>query len=274
MPEAGTVTRGEDERSRTPRTLEPAPFDLTDRTILVTGGSRGIGRAVAVELGRAGASVVVGYRRDADAAGETVRLVRDTGADALAVAGDVARPDDVDRLVTEAHRWHGRLGGVVTAAGIYRGDAIDGVGRDEWDSVVGTNLEGTFRVVQAAAPYLRLERGAAVVTVSSIFGHRAGPGGAAYQASKAGVDHLTRALAWELAPEIRVNGVAPGFIRTDLNEATWRDARYGPMVAQATPLGRWGEPDDIAPLVRYLLSDAAGWVTGAMVPVDGGQELR
>lgn len=248
-------------------------FDLTDRVVLVTGGSRGIGRAIALELGRAGAAVVVGFRADRDAAGDTVNQLRNLGVDALAVAADVRLPADVDQLVTEAHRWQGRLHGLVTSAGVYRGDAMEEVGRDEWDAVLATDLEGTFRTIRAAAPYLALEAHAAVVTLSSILGSHPAVGGAPYQASKAGVEHLTRALALELAPEVRVNSLAPGFIRTDMNRGGQADPEFVARVEQGTPLGRWGVPEDVAGAARFLLSREAGGLTGLVVPVDGGASL-
>jgi 3-oxoacyl-[acyl-carrier protein] reductase len=244
-------------------------FELTDRVVLVTGGSRGIGRAIALELGRAGAAVVV----DRDAAGDTVNQLRNLGVDALALAADVRRAADVDQLVTEAHRWQGRLHGLVTSAGVFRGDAMEEVGREEWDAVVQTDLEGTFRTIRAAAPYLALEPHAAVVTLSSILGAHAASGGAPYQASKAGIEQLTRALALELAPEVRVNCVAPGFIRTDMNRGGWTDADFAARVERGTLLGRWGQPEDIAGAARFLLSRESEAITGAVLPVDGGAAL-
>ncbi|HYK92667.1 MAG TPA: SDR family oxidoreductase [Thermoplasmata archaeon] len=248
-------------------------FDLTDRVVVVTGGSRGIGRAVAIELGRAGASVVVGYRTDVESAADTVRRVLDVGGDALAVPVDVRVALDIDRLVAEGHRWKGALHGVVANAGVYRGDALSAVGQPEWQAVMATDLEGTFRTIQAAAPYLENESGASVVTVSSILGQHPAAGGVPYQAAKAAIEQMTRGLAIELAPRIRVNCVAPGFIRTDMNRDGHTDPEFARRVSEATPLGRWGEPEDIAPAVRFLLSEEAGWLTGLVLPVDGGLPL-
>ncbi|HZY92479.1 MAG TPA: SDR family oxidoreductase [Thermoplasmata archaeon] len=248
-------------------------FELTDRVILVTGGSRGIGRAVAEELGRAGASVVVGYRSELDAAAETVRRVLDAGGDALAVPGDVRVPLEVDRLVTDAHRWKGSLHGVVTSAGVFRGDPILAVGRGEWEEVIATDLEGTFRTVQAAVPFLEADGAGSIVTVSSVLGRSPSAGGIPYQSVKAGIEQMTRGLALELAPKVRVNCVAPGFIRTDMNRPGHSDPSFAAQVAAATPLGRWGEPEDVAPSVRFLLSEEAGWITGVVLPVDGGIAL-
>jgi len=249
-------------------------FDLSDRVVLVTGSSRGIGRAIALELARAGSDVVVHHRENPTAA-ESVRAeVVALGRDARVVAGDVASPVAVAAFVRKAGEWKGRLDGVVTAAGIYRGDPSDSVAPAEFDLVVRTDLEGTFSTVQAALPFLRRSVRPAIVTVSSVMGSHPGAGAAAYQAAKAGVEQMTRAWALEFAPRIRVNSVAPGFIRTDMNRGGHQDPEFHAAVAKATPLGRWGEPGDVATVVRYLLSLEADWVTGAVLGVDGGIALR
>jgi 3-oxoacyl-[acyl-carrier protein] reductase len=249
-------------------------FDLSGRVVLVTGSSRGIGRAIALELARAGSDVVVHHRSNA-ALAEAVRseLVA-LGAESRVVSGDVADRADVPKLVRAAGDWKGRLDGVVTCAGIYRGEGSEEVGPNDFDLVLRTDLEGTFRTIQAALPYLKRSVRPAVVTVSSVLGAHAGVGGVAYQAAKAGVEQATRALALELAPRIRVNSVAPGFIRTDMNRGGHEDPAFHTTIAKATPLARWGEPEDIAPAVRYLLSLEADWVTGLVLGIDGGIPLR
>jgi 3-oxoacyl-[acyl-carrier protein] reductase len=252
----------------------PAVFDLPDSVALVTGASRGIGRAVALELGRAGADLVVHYRAEATRADALVDELRSMGRDALALGADVSDRAQVAEMVRRAGEWKGRLDGVVTSAGIFRGDLLASVGRSEWEDVIRTDLEGTFRTVQAAVPYLVRSDRPAVVTFSSVLGAHPAVGGAPYQAAKAGIEQLTRALAIELAPRIRVNAVAPGFIRTDMNRGGHEDPEFHRIVARATPLGRWGEVEDIAPAVRYLLSPEADWVTGAVLGIDGGIALR
>jgi 3-oxoacyl-[acyl-carrier protein] reductase len=196
------------------------------------------------------------------------------GRNARTVAADISNRVATAEMVRTAGAWKARLDGVVACAGIYRGDDLESVGAAEWDDVVQTDLEGTFRTVQNAIPFLRRSTRASVVTVSSVFGAHAGVGGAPYQAAKAGIEQMTRALAMELAPQIRVNAVAPGFIRTDMNRPGHEDPEFHRKVVRATPLGRWGEVDDIAPAVRYLLSPAADWVTGAVLGIDGGIALR
>jgi NAD(P)-dependent dehydrogenase (short-subunit alcohol dehydrogenase family) len=248
-------------------------FDLSGRVVLVTGASRGIGRAVALEAGRAGADVVVHYHVNR-AGAEAVRaeLAR-LGVQALVVAGDMENWEEAGKAVQAAGRWKERLDGVVASAGVYAGESVEKVGPRSFEKVVRTDLQGPFRTVQTAIPFLRESVRPAVVLVSSVLGAHAAGGGVPYQAVKGGIEQMTRALAVELAPRIRVNAVAPGFIRTDMNRAAHSDRAVRDAVARATPLGRWGEPEDVAPVVRYLLSLEADWVTGSVLGVDGGIPL-
>lgn len=248
-------------------------FDLSGRVILVTGASRGIGRAVALEIGRAGADVGVHFHAHKAAADAVVAQLAALGRGARTFPADLSAWDETAKMVRAAGDWRGRLDGVVTSAGIYRGDALDAVTANNWEAVVRTDLAGTLRTIQSAVPYLRRSVRPSVVTVSSVLGAHPAAGGVAYQAAKAGVEQLTRALALELAPRIRVNSVAPGFIRTDMNREAHADPESRDRVARATPLARWGEPEDVAPAVRYLLSLEADWVTGAVLGIDGGIAL-
>jgi 3-oxoacyl-[acyl-carrier protein] reductase len=249
-------------------------FDLGDSVILVTGASRGIGRAIALELARGGADVAVHYHTATAAAESVAAEIRTLGREARTFSADVVDRERVQEMVRAAGEWKGRLDGLVTSAGIYRGPPFEEVGLEEWDETLRTNLAGTFWAIQAAVPWLRRGRHPSVVTISSVLGSHAAIGGAPYQTSKAAVEQMTRALALELAPDIRVNSVAPGFVRTDINRAAHEDPEFHRTVARATALGRWGEPEDIAPAVRYLLSREADWVTGLVLGIDGGIPLR
>ena len=241
--------------------------------VLVTGASRGIGRAIALELGHAGADVVVHYLVACESAEAVVAQLRSLGRDALSLEADIGDSGSVSELLRKVVAWKGRLDGVVTSAGVYRGDSLEKVDDANWVEVMRTDLEGTFRTVQAAVPHLRASDHASVVTISSILGSHASAEGAPYQMAKAAVEQMTRALALELAPAIRVNSVAPGFIRTDMNRGGHEDTEFSARVVRATTLGRWGEPEDVAPAVRYLLSRDADWVTGTVLGVDGGIAL-
>jgi 3-oxoacyl-[acyl-carrier protein] reductase len=247
--------------------------DLTGRVTLVTGASRGIGRAVALELGRAGARVGVNYARRADAAAEVVAAIRAAGGDAVALPGDVADPQAAAGLVEACEgAFDGELYNVVCNAGITRDNLAARISDEDWQSVIDTNLSGAFRVLRAASRrLLRLRRGA-IVTMSSVVGVHGNAGQANYAASKAGVIGLTKALAKELGSRgVRVNCVAPGYIDTDLTAALPDAARSA--ILAATPLGRLGEPADVARVVAFLLSDDASYITGAVVPVDGGMGM-
>jgi 3-oxoacyl-[acyl-carrier protein] reductase len=252
----------------------PSVLSLKGRVGLVTGGSRGIGAAVAQELVRAGARVAVHGRSLTPRLRTLARSLGEGTATARAFGADLSRPTAVKRLLAQIAQWTDRLDFVVANAGIYAGSPSAEVTESEWEEVLGLNLRGTFRTIQTALPLLHRSSHASVVVISSILASRASPGGIPYQASKAALEQMVRALALETAPQIRVNAVAPGFIRTDMNRAGHEDATFRQQVEDATPLGRWGEPSDIAPVVRYLISDEAAWVTGAVLLVDGGLGLE
>ena len=249
-------------------------FSLKGRVGLVTGASRGIGRAVATELATAGARLALHARTLRPEFRDFARSLGPSPDSVQVFGGDLADPKAVHRLVRGVRRWSPRLDFVVANAGVFAGTPSTEVAESEWDTMLGVNLRGTFRTVRGVLPLLEGSRAPSVVLVSSILASRASPGGVAYQASKAAVEQMGRVLALEFAPRVRVNTVAPGFIRTDINRASHEDPVSRQHVEQATPLRRWGEPADIAPAVRFLLSDEASWITGAVLLVDGGLGLE
>jgi 3-oxoacyl-[acyl-carrier protein] reductase len=233
---------------------------LEGRTALVTGGSRGIGQAIATELANAGAQVVIGYRSGGD---EAEKVAGDIGG--KAVQADVSNPEEAKRLVDEA----GEVEILVNNAGVTRDGLIARMSDEDWDVVIDTNLRGTFNTCRAVTRGMMKRRSGAIVNVSSIVGVHGNPGQTNYSASKAGIIGFTKALARELGSRgVRANVVAPGYISTRLTNELPEELKQA-MLAN-TPLGRFGDPEDVAGAVRFLCSDAAAFVTGEVLLVDGG----
>jgi 3-oxoacyl-[acyl-carrier protein] reductase len=240
--------------------------ELEGQVALVTGGSRGIGAAVCAELARAGAEVVVNYTANAEAA-EGVRAA--IGESAHAVRGDVSTMDGATGLVEQVEAEVGPIAILVNNAGITRDNLIMKLAEDDWRSVIDTNLGGAFFTCRAVARPMLKRRAGAIVNMSSVVGVHGNAGQTNYAASKAGLIGLTKSLAKELGGRgIRVNAVAPGYISTELTDALPEPAREA--ILKSTPLGRLGTTDDVARAVRFLVSDAAAFVTGHVLAVDGG----
>ena len=253
---------------------EPARF--TDRVCLVTGASSGIGRACALALGAEGAKVVAAGRRQARL-DEVVARIRAAGGEAVAVAGDI-REEAVGRAwVAGAVKRYGGLDGLVNAAGVMGSGGLLNLEPAEWDRMMDTNLRAMYLLTRAAAPAL-IERRGAVVNLSSVAGPRPYANLMGYVVSKAGVDAFTRCAALDLAPHgVRVNALNPGVVVTELQTVTNAVPDYAGFLERSKvthPLGRVGQPEEIAAIVLFLLSDAAAWITGATIPIDGGRQLQ
>jgi 3-oxoacyl-[acyl-carrier protein] reductase len=243
--------------------------ELDGKVALVTGGSRGIGASICRELGAAGASVAVNYARDAAAAAAVCDEIQAAGGTAQAAQGDVSTAEGAAGLVAAVESGIGPIEILVNNAGITRDDLIMRLSEEDWRDVIDTNLGGAFFTCRALSRPMLKRRSGAIVNISSIVGVHGNAGQTNYAASKAGLIGLTKALAKELGGRgIRVNAIAPGYIATELTDAL-PDAARDAILAN-TPLGRLGEPSDVARAVRFLCSDAAAFITGDVLAVDGG----
>jgi len=245
---------------------------LEGRVAVVTGASTGIGRAIALALAAEGADVVVNYRRSASQADEVAAEIARGGRRARSVQGDVSLRSDVARLVQTAREAFGRIDIWVNNAGadILTGEAVGWPDETKWDHVMAVDLKGTWLCSRAAGALMIAEGDGAIVNMSwDHVAHGQGhPNAAIYAAAKGGVAAMSRCLAREFAPRVRVNVVAPGWIRTTWGERA--DPAMQQKVVAATPLGRWGTPQDVADSVVFLASDAAAFITGATIVVGGG----
>jgi 3-oxoacyl-[acyl-carrier protein] reductase len=242
---------------------------LTDRVAVVTGASRGIGRAVAQHLARLGAGVVVNYRTQAEAATAVVAEIVASGGAAEAIEADVSRAEAVDALFRQALARFGRCDILVNNAGIIRDNLLLRLEAADFDAVLDTNLKGAFLCARAVLKPMLRQRFGRIVNMSSVVGLHGNPGQTNYAAAKAGLIGLTRALAKEVGSrQITVNAVAPGFIETDITSHLGDASRTA--LLDRIPLGRLGTADDVAGLVGYLCSPAAGYLTGQVIAIDGG----
>ena len=233
---------------------------LEGKTALVTGGSRGIGRAIALELARGGAAVVIGYHSGAD---EAVAVAKEAGG--RSVQADVSDPEQAKRLVEEA----GDLDILVNNAGLTRDGVLARMSDEDWRAVIETNLSSVFYTCRAATRGMMKKRAGSIVNISSIVGVHGNWGQANYGASKAGIIGFTKSLARELGSRgVRANVVAPGYVNTRLTDVLPEEAQQAMLTN--TPLGRLGEPQDVAGAVRFLCSDEASFITGEVLLVDGG----
>ncbi|MBE9112200.1 3-oxoacyl-[acyl-carrier-protein] reductase [Nodosilinea sp. LEGE 07298] len=244
---------------------------LEGQVAVVTGASRGIGRAVAIALAAAGAQVVVNYARSSAAADAVVAEIESSGGSAIAIQADVSKVDQVDALISGTLEKFGRVDILVNNAGITRDTLLLRMKPEDWQAVIDLNLTGVFLCTRAVAKLMLKQRSGRIINIASVAGQMGNPGQANYSAAKAGVIGFTKTVAKELASRgVTANAVAPGFIETDMTG----ELNNTEDILKFIPLGRFGQPEDIAGMVRFLASDpAAAYITGQVFNVDGGMVM-
>jgi 3-oxoacyl-[acyl-carrier protein] reductase len=248
-------------------------LDLKDKIALVTGGSRGIGRAIATTLADAGATVVVNYKGNQTAADEVVRSIAAADGQATATQADISKPEDVERLFKDVLERYGKLDILVNNAGITRDTLLLRMKEDDFDAVLQTNLRGVYLCTKAALRPMTKARGGRIINITSVVGLMGNAGQSNYAAAKAGIIGFTKSAAREMASRnITINAVAPGYIETELTGVLSESMRAA--ILENIPLGRLGMPQDVANLVCFLASDAAAYITGQTLTVDGGMVMH
>jgi 3-oxoacyl-[acyl-carrier protein] reductase len=248
-------------------------MNLTNKIALVTGASRGIGRAIALDLAARGATVVVNYNASAAAAEEVVAAITAAGGKASAIQADVSKYEAAQALVKYAVDTYGRLDILVNNAGTTRDTLLMTMKEDDWDHIMATDLKSVFNCCKAASRGMIRQRAGRIVNITSVVGLAGGAGQTNYAAAKAGVIGFTKSMAKEVGSRgITVNCVAPGFIPTALTSVLTPEQKE--MAVKATPLGRFGTPEDVAYAVSFLASDLAAYITGAVLSVDGGLVMQ
>lgn len=255
---------------------------LKNQNAIVTGASSGIGQAIAIELGAAGANVLINYHSDEEGAKNTQEEIEKAGGKGLVLQGNVGKQEDVSRMFEEAKNNFGNLHILVSNAGIQKDAPFTEMTFEEWDQVVRTNLSGAFMASQAAAKAFmsqgideNISRAAGkIIFISSVHDIIPWAGRVNYTSSKGGLKMMMESIAQELAPHrIRINNVSPGAIKTSINEEEWGDEEGKKKMLEQIPYGRIGDPEDIARAVRWLVTDEADYITGTTIYVDGGMTL-
>jgi len=254
--------------------MNPTNLALTDRVALVTGGSRGIGRAVVALLASCGAHVAVNYVKDEAAATTTVEMARAHGVKALAIRADVARVDEAERLINQTIERFEKLDFLICNAGIWEGDAVESISEALWDKTLDINLKGTWSVCRAAVPWMKKQRFGRIVIVSSTAGQRGEANVSNYAAAKGGQISFTKSLGPELAGfGINVNCVAPGWVETEMTKDVVDDKARLESINKTIPIGRMATPEEIAGPIVFLCTSWADHITGEVLNVNGGSVL-
>jgi len=242
---------------------------LMGKVALVTGASRGLGKAIALQLAKEGAQVVVNYAKSAEKAGEVVDAIQSAGGNALTMQTDVSNFEEVEKMVDAIYEKFGRIDILVNNAGVNRDELLISMEKEDWNTVISTNLGGLFNCTKAVAKYMMLQKYGRIINISSIAGERGGRGQSNYAASKGGVNAFTRSVAMELAPKkITVNAVAPGVFETEMSSTVIRRAKD--HILNSIALKRLGQADEVAKVVAFLASDDSSYITGETIRVDGG----
>lgn len=247
-------------------------MQLTDKVALVTGASRGIGRAIALLMAKQGADVVVNYSGSEGAAQETVDAILAMGRKAIKIKANVGNAEEVAAMVDEAHTTFGRIDILVNNAGITRDGLLMRMKDSDWDDVININLKGVYLMTKAVSKIMMKQRSGKIVNMTSVVGVTGNAGQANYSASKAGVIGFTKTCAKELASRgITVNAIAPGFIHTDMTDVL--PDKVKDAMVHTIPLGRMAEPDEVAAVAAFLVSDMSSYITGQVINVDGGMAM-
>ncbi|MCA1321368.1 3-oxoacyl-[acyl-carrier-protein] reductase [Bacillus tianshenii] len=245
---------------------------LKGKTAVITGASRGIGRAIALELAGQGANIVVNYSGSEAKAYEVVEEIKQNGGNAIAIRANVANMEEVQSMMKESLEQFGTIDVLVNNAGITRDNLLMRMKEDEWDDVININLKGVFNATKAVTRQMMKQRSGRIINIASIVGVSGNPGQANYVAAKAGVIGLTKTTARELASRhITVNAIAPGFITTDMTDKLTEDVKT--EMLKQIPLARFGEAKDIASVVSFLASEKSAYITGQTLHVDGGMVM-
>ncbi len=245
-------------------------MNLQGKAAVVTGAAKGIGRMIAIALAEDGADLVI--TENVSSAADTAKKIETIGRKALVVKADVSNPEDAGRVIESCIENFGKIDILVNNAGINRDTLILRMKKEDWDSVIGVNLTGTFNCTKTAAKYMIKQKGGRIVNITSIVGAMGNPGQANYAASKAGIIGFTKSVARELASRnITVNAVAPGYIVTDMTEKLPDNAKT--ELTKLIPMERFGTPEDVAHCVSFLVSEKASYITGQVIHVNGGMYM-